>query len=219
MSYEFASNAIDLLSIAILIAALAIVWTRSLGWALVMFGTQSLMLAAAGLCAGLATDSPHIVVGSALTVAVKVLATPMLLWLLLQRLSGSHDAQPSVGQRTGLVIAVIIALVFARSLDTAPFQTAIGAQRVLPAAVTVMLIGIQIMVTHRHALSQVIGFLILENGMALAGLTATYGMPLVVEFGIFLDLLLAVFVAFIYTQRMHLIFGSLDTERLRSLRG
>lgn len=219
MSHEFASDAIDLLSIAMLTAALAIVWTRSLGWALVTFGAQSSMLAAAALYAGLATDSPHIITAAALTFVVKVIATPVLLWLLLQRLPTSHDAQPSVGQRTGVVIAIVIAIVFGRTLSTEPFHTAIGAERVLPAAVAVMFIGIQIMVTHRQALSQVIGFLVLENGMALAALTATYGMPLVVEFGIFLDLLLAVFVAFVYTQRMHVIFGSLDTDRLRSLRG
>ena len=219
MSYAFASSAIDVLSIAMLVAALAIVWTRSLGWALVFFGAQSLMLAAAALYAGLATGSAHIVAAAGLTAAVKVVATPVLLWLLLQRLPMSHDAQPFVGQRTGVAIAVLMALILARSLDAQPFHTAIGAERVLPTAVTVMLIGIQIMVTHRQALSQVIGFLVLENGMALAALTATYGMPLVVEFGIFLDLLLAVFVAFVYTQRMHVLFGSLDTERLRSLRG
>lgn len=219
MSYEFASGAIDTLSIAMLIAALGIVWTRSLGWALVLFGAQSLMLAGAALCAGLATDSPHIVAAAGLTAAVKVVAAPALLWLLLQRLSTSHDAQPSLGQRASMIIAVLMALVFAWALDTEPFRTAIGAERVLSTAVTVMLIGIQIMVSHRQALSQVIGFLALENGMALAALTATYGMPLVVEFGIFLDLLLAVLVAFVYTQRMHVIFGSLDTDRLRSLRG
>ena len=219
MSYAFASSAIDVLSIAMLIAALGIVWTRSLGWALVLFGAQSLMLAAAALYAGLATGSPHIVAAAGLTAAVKVVATPLLLWFLLQRLPTSHDAQPSLGQRTGVAIAVLMALVFARALDAQPFHTAIGAERVLPTAVTVMLIGIQIMVTHRQALSQVIGFLVLENGMALAALTAIYGMPLVVEFGIFLDLLLAVFVAFVYTQRMHVIFGSLDTDRLRRLRG
>jgi hydrogenase-4 component E len=202
-----------------LIAALGIVWTRSLGWALVLFGAQSMMLAAAALYAGLATDSPHIVAAAALTAFVKVIAAPALIWLLLQRLPTSHDAQPSLGQRTGLVIAVLMSLVIAHTLDAEPFHTAIGAERVLPTAVAVMLIGIQIMVTHRHALSQVIGFLVLENGMALAALTAAYGMPLVVEFGIFLDLLLAVFVAFVYTQRMHVIFGSLDTQRLRSLRG
>jgi len=219
VSHEFASDAIDVLSIAMLIAALGIVWTRSLGWALVLFGAQSLMLAGAALYAGLATDSPHIVAAAGLTAMVKCVATPWLLWLLLQRLPTSHDAQPSLGQRTGLVLAVLMALVFARTLDAQPFHTAIGAERVLPTAVTVMLIGIQIMVSHRQALSQVIGFLVLENGMALAALTAAYGMPLIVEFGIFLDLLLAVFVAFVYTQRMHVIFGSLDTERLRSLRG
>lgn len=219
MSYEFASRAIDSLSIAMLIAALGIVWTRSLGWALVLFGAQSLMLAAAALYAGLATGSAHIVAAAGLTATVKVAMTPALLWLLLQRLPTSHDAQPSLGQRSGLALAVLLAIVFARSLDAQPFHTAIGAERVLPTAVTVMLIGIQIMVTHRQALSQVIGFLVLENGMALAALTAVYGMPLVVEFGIFLDLLLAVFVAFVYTQRMHVIFGSLDTEQLRSLRG
>ncbi len=219
MSYAFASSAIDVLSIAMLIMALGIVWTRSLGWALVLFGVQSMMLATAACYAGLATSSPHIIAAAGLTTVVKVVAAPTLLWLLLQRLPTSHDAQPSVGQRTGVAVAVLIALVFARTLHAQPFQTEIGAERVLPTAVTVMLIGIQIMVTHRQALSQVIGFLVLENGMALAGLTATYGMPLVVEFGIFLDLLLAVFVAFVYTQRMHVIFGSLDTDQLRRLRG
>ncbi len=219
MSYGFASSAIDVLSIAMLITALGIVWTRSLGWALVLFGAQSLMLATAALCAGIATSSPHIIAAAGLTTILKVIVTPLLLWIIVQRLATSHDAQPSLGQRTGVVVAVLIALVFARALHARPFHTTIGAERVLPTAVTVMLIGIQIMVTHRQALSQVIGFLLLENGMALAGLTATYGMPLVVEFGIFLDLLIAVFVAFVYTQRMHVMFGSLDTDRLRSLRG
>jgi hydrogenase-4 component E len=86
-------------------------------------------------------------------------------------------------------------------------------------AVTIMLVGILIMVTHQQALSQVTGFLVIENGMALAALTATFGMPLVVEFGILLDLLLALFVAFAYVARMHVIFGSLHTKHLRSLRG
>ncbi len=219
MSHEFASDAIDVLAVSMLILAVAMVWRQTLGWVLVLFGSQSLMLAAAALCAGLATGSPHIVAAAGLALAVKVIAAPALLWLLLQRLPTSHDVQSSLGRRSGVVVAVLMALVFSHALDSQPFHTAIGAERVLPTAVTVMLIGIQIMVTHRQALMQVVGFLILENGMALAGLTATYGMPLVVEFGIFLDLLLAVFVAFVYTQRMHVIFGSLDTDRLRSLRG
>jgi hypothetical protein len=76
--------------------------------------------------------------------------------------------QASIGQRTGVVLAIALALVFGRELDATPFRTAIGAERVLPTAVTVMTIGIMVMVTHRQALTQIVGFLMIENGMALA---------------------------------------------------
>lgn len=219
MTNEFASSAIDVLSLAMLVVAIGIMWTRSLGRAMLLLGVQSMMLATAAVYTGLATSSPHILTGAGLTLIVKVVAVPAILWTVLQHIPTSHDVQASVGQRTGVAIAMLLAVVFARSLGGQPFHTAIGAERVLPTAVTVMVIGILVMVTHRQALAQIIGFLILENGMALAALTATYGMPLVIEFGIFLDLLMAVFVAFVYTRRMHVIFGSLDTEHLRSLRG
>ena len=117
------------------------------------------------------------------------------------------------------LVLLALALVLGQSFDPGPFRTAIGADRVLPTAVTVMTIGLMVMVTHRQALTQIVGFLMIENGMALAALTATYGMPLVVELGIFLDLLMAVFVAFVYTGRMHAIFGSLDTRSFRTLKG
>jgi hydrogenase-4 component E len=219
MSTEFASNAVDTLSVAMLILAISLVASRSLGAALVLFSLQSAMLAAAGLCTGLAAESAHVVVGAGLSLAVKAVVTPALLWTILKRTSVSNDVSAMVSRRTSVAFAIIVALAMARSLDAEPFHTAIGAERVLPTAVTVMVVGLQLMITSRQAVAQVIGFLVLENGMALAALTATYGMPLVVELGILLDLLLAVSVVFIYTTRMHLIFGSLDTAHFRSLRG
>lgn len=220
MSTEFASDAVDALSVAMLIVAIALVASRSLSAALALFALQSAMLAASALCTGLATDGNHVVAGAALTFAVKGLVTPGVLWALLRRTDVSNDVSATINRRTSVAFAVIVALAMARSLDAEPFHTAIGAERVLPTAVAVMIIGLQLMITSRQAVAQVIGFLVLENGMALAALTATYGMPLVVEFGILLDLLLAVSVVFIYTTRMHLIFGSLDTEEhFRSLRG
>jgi len=219
MSTEFASNAVDTLAVAMLIVAIALVASRSLGAALALFALQSAMLAAAGLCTGIATESAHVIAGAGLAFAVKAAITPAVLWILLTQTSVSNDVSATINRRTSVAFAVIAALAMARSLDAEPFHTAIGAERVLPTAVTVMVIGLQLMITSRQAVAQVIGFLVLENGMALAALTATYGMPLVVEFGILLDLLLAVSVVFIYTTRMHLIFGSLDTAHFRSLRG
>lgn len=219
MSHEFAGQAIDGLSVAIVILAVAIVSARSMGLALTLFALQSLLLAVAGLHAGLALESWHIVAGAALVTGVKVIAAPLLLWVLLRRLPTSHAMQASLSSHWLVFIAVLIALLTTASLDTKPFVTEIGAEWVLPAAVTVMLIGMLIMITHRQAMTQIVGFLVLENGMALAALTAFNGMPLIIELGVFLDLLLAVSVAFVYTQRMHVIFGSLDTEHFRSLRG
>jgi len=219
MSDTLASTLINDCATGMVVAAIAVVWSRSLGWSLLIIGLQSLFLAIAALSAGLATGSTHILAGSALTVVVKVVAAPALLWAVLQRLPTSHDVQASIGQRTGTAIAIVLALVFAQSLDAGPFRTAIGADRVLPSAITVMTIGIMVMVTHRQALTQIVGFLMIENGMALAALTATFGMPLVVELGALLDLLLAVFVVFVYSERMHAIFGTLDTRSLRTLKG
>jgi len=219
MSYEFASDAIDLISVAMLVLAIVVVGTRSIGLALLLLAGQSLLLAIAGMHAGVATESWHLIAGATLTFVVKAVAAPLLLWLVVQRLPASHDVPASLGQGWSILVAILAALVVSRSLTAEPFTTAIGAERVLATAVTVVLIGIQMMVTHRQALMQVIGFLLIENGMAFAALTAFYGMPFVIELGIFLDLLLAVIVVFAYGQRMHLTFGSLDTHHLRSLRG
>jgi hydrogenase-4 component E len=220
VSAHTASSAIDILSVGMVLMAIGVVWTRSLGQALLLFAIQSVMLATAAACAGLATDSWHVLVGAGLTLTIKAIIAPLLLWKVILRLPTSHDVQASISQRTGILLAIGIALLFARVLDPEPFHTAIGAQRVLPTAVTVMAIGMMVMVTNRQALTQVVGFLILENSMALAALTATYGMPLVIELGVFLDLLSVVFVAFIYTSRMHVIFGSVDTHsHLRTLKG
>jgi hydrogenase-4 component E len=219
MSAATAGSVIDVLAIGMVVLAIGVVWTRSLGQALLLFAQQSLLLAAAALSAALATSSSHIFIGAALTLSVKAVIAPALLWKVLLNLPTSHDVQASIGQRTGVLLAILIAFVFAQALDTQPFHTSIGSERVLPTAVSVMAIGILVMVTHRQALTQVVGFLIIENSMALAALTATFGMPLVVELGIFLDLLAVVFVAFMYTGRMHVLFGTGDThEHMRTLK-
>jgi hydrogenase-4 component E len=219
MSYEYASDAIDVVSIAMVVIAIGIIWSRSIGLGLILLSVQSVLLALGGLHAGIATEEWHVVLGAALTFTAKAVVAPLLLWRIVSRPEVSHDVHASVGQGWSTIAAVITALALARALAADPFQTAIGAERVLPTSITIILIGVQIMITHRQALMQVVGFLVLENGMALAALTAFYGMPMVIELGIFLDLLLAVFVAFVYSQRMHLAFGSLDTLHFRSLRG
>jgi hydrogenase-4 component E len=94
-----------------------------------------------------------------------------------------------------------------------------AARRALPAAISLVLMGLLIVMTRRKALSLVVGLLVFENGIALAAFSLTYAMPFVVELGVLFDALLAVVVAWVYARRMLDVFGSLSTDELRSLRG
>jgi hydrogenase-4 component E len=82
-----------------------------------------------------------------------------------------------------------------------------------------MLIGLFLMIGRRKALSQVIGLITMENGVYLAALVATYGLPLAVELGIFFDLLIGTLLMGVFVSRISDSFESIDIDRLRSLRG
>jgi hydrogenase-4 membrane subunit HyfE len=99
MSDELASTLINDFATGMVLAAIGIVWSRSLGWALLLICLQSLALAGAGLCAAIATHSTHIFVGSALTLAVKVVAAPALLWVDDSRRAGVDRSAHGRGAR------------------------------------------------------------------------------------------------------------------------
>jgi hydrogenase-4 component E len=89
----------------------------------------------------------------------------------------------------------------------------------LSVAISVFLIGFFMMVNRRKALTQVLGMLTLENGVFLAAICLTYGMPLIVELGVFFDVLVAVLVLGILVYRIRETFESMDVSKMRRLRG
>jgi hydrogenase-4 component E len=93
-----------------------------------------------------------------------------------------------------------------------------AATQAIPVGVTVVLIGFFVLVTRRRALSQLVGFLLLDNGITAVGFLTTTGVGLVVELGVSLDVLLAVLVLQVLTTRMRETFGDTDLDELRELR-
>jgi hydrogenase-4 membrane subunit HyfE len=89
----------------------------------------------------------------------------------------------------------------------------------LHAGVAMLLIGLLVMTTRKLALMQIAGFIIMENGLFLTGVGTTIGMPLVVELGIFLDMLIGVLIMGMLVFRINRNFDSINTEKLRNLRG
>jgi hydrogenase-4 component E len=88
----------------------------------------------------------------------------------------------------------------------------------LALSLAVVLIGMFIMISRKKAITQVIGLLVMENGLFMAALSLSYGMPLIVELGVFFDIMVAVLIMGVFVFRINRTFETLDTSFLRRLR-
>ena len=198
-------------------AALLLIAIQRLAPAVRTLAFQSLMLATmVGLIAA-ATGAVHLWVAAGLTLVVKVLLVPRILFYVIDRLKVRREVEP--------VLPVRLALVFAAGLCllaywvTAPLsQAGLPVGQTLPTAVACMLLGGLLMVIRRKALMQLIGLMVIENGIYLAAMGVTRGMPLLVELGVFFDLLVGVLVMGIIVFRINQTFDTIDTDRLQRLR-
>src|SRR5512140_1232986 len=161
--------------------------------------------------------------GEALAVAllvflVKVVAIPYaLLWIIkeiktVREVMASTSAAQSVFITAGLILLSFFAVQpYARTLRVD--------ENMLAASIALVLTGAFLMVSRKKALMQVVGLLVLENGIFLAALITTFGMPLIIEIGIFFDVLMGVFLMGLFVFRIRDTFDHLDVSKLRKLRG
>jgi hydrogenase-4 component E len=155
---------------------------------------------------------------AALLLLLKGLAIPWLLARMERRFSSERELAPYVNTATSLVVAgllVVFASVLMRPVVAASPLPTRGA---MPLAMGLVLVSLFVVVSRKKALTQVIGFLMLENGIALLALLGTYGIPLIVELGVFLDALMGFLVMQIFVYRIHETFETLDVDQLDRLR-
>ena len=221
MNFDPASAArlLDACSAGIVLVGILIAGTRSIGRAIWLVGAQAILLAVAAFGVGVATNSPHLLIGSVFTVAVRGVAVPLILGRALRRSPVRIERNPFINPRLSLILAIAIVFAASIAMDNAALGGPLDAPRALPAAVAEVLTGLLIAMTRRKSLSIVVGLLVFENGLALAAFSLTYGMPLVVELGAAFDLLMVIVVVGVYARRMLTVFGSLSTDELRNLRG
>jgi hydrogenase-4 component E len=150
------------------------------------------------------------------TVAVKGLVIPGLLMKALRDVHIRHEVEPYVGFVATLFFCAIgtaLALLFA---DLLPLAPADRAGLFVPASLATLLSGFLVLTTRRKAISQVTGYLVLENGVYIFGLLLYQSM--IVEVGVLLDLVVGIFVMGIVLNHIQREFSSLDTERLSGLK-
>jgi len=204
----------------VLVLQIAVVAQRWIITHIRIFAIQSFFLAViAGIIAWF-NHAPHIYIAAVLTLIVKVILVPILFERLVARMEIREEIEPIVNVPLSVAIAgglTLLGYVVAESFYR-PDESGLG-HNALAVAISLFLIGFFTMINRRKALTQVLALLSLENGLFLAAISLTYGMPLIVELGILFDVLVAAMVLGILVYRIRETFESMDVSRLRRLRG
>lgn len=201
------------------ILALAVVQTRvtTLKTSILVLLIQSALVASACLAIALETGATHTFIAAGLTAVIKAGVIPYALYRLSGRLRREKEQHPVLSPNTSS-LAACMAIFFAYSIIDRALPGVVS-RDALAAALTLVFIGLFLIMTRHQAISQTVGLITMENGIYLVGLSVTKGLPLIIELGIFLDVLVAVLVLVLLTYRLKLSFASTDTSVLEKLRG
>jgi hydrogenase-4 component E len=213
------SNTVNLLAGAFLLTALYAAAQRRLLAAITAYQWNSVALGLIATMVAVVTGARHIALAAVLVFAIKAIAMPVVLRRQAMRGGGDTVAEPFMGVPAGMLVCGGL-VVLAFSQTRALFGTGASILAAcLPVSVAATLVGLFVMVSRRRALMQVVGLVIVENAIFLAAVSLTYGMPLVVEMGVLLDLLVGVALLGLFVGRIEETLGDSDTTRLTSLKG
>jgi hydrogenase-4 component E len=208
-----ASSAAFLLMTLLLMAA-----AKRISTCVALFTAQCAVITAQILAIAYVHHSGAALAVAVMVLIVKVIAIPYaLMWIVqeiktVREVMSSTTAAQSVFITAGLILLSFFAVrPYVRDLRVD--------ENMLAASIALVLTGAFLMVSRKKALMQVIGLLVLENGIFLAALITTFGMPLIIEVGISFDLLMGVFLMGIFVFRIRDTFDHLDVSKLRRLRG
>ena len=183
-----------------------------------LLATQGAILCIATVLLAWRTGENHLYLSAALTLALKVILLPWLLHRLIRRLDVYWDTETMINAPSTMLIGLLV-VIFAFGLAQPISALASTATRsTIGIAIAVILLSFLTMITRRKAMSQVVGFLSMENGLFFGAMSTTYGMPMVVELGVALDVLVAMLVLGVFFFQIREQFDSLDLHHLESLR-
>lgn len=205
-----------------LVAGLLLVNLVALGSSRI--GTVVRAVAAQGVILGVLAVAAHgevsnrvlaLAVGSAL---LKGWLIPVILFRALRQVAIKREVEPSLGLLPSLLLGALATVLAVVASERLPLAEARLAPLLVPASFATVAAGFILITTRRKAISQVLGFLVLENGIFVFGLLLVEAMPFLVEIGVLLDLFVAIFVLTIIIHHINREFASQDTRRLSLLR-
>jgi hydrogenase-4 component E len=209
---------VNLLGAVLLMLAFAMIAQRRVLSLVHLFTMQGATLVLATSVVGYVTHQPHLYLSAGLTLLLKVLLIPYLLHRVIDRLQIRTDVETLINIPTTMLIGIgVVIFAFNLAMPISRLSSAL-ASGTLGIALACVLLSFLMMITRSKAVPQVIGFLAMENGLFFAATAATYGMPMVVELGIALDVLIGVLILGVFMFQIREQFDSLDIGHLEKLK-
>jgi hydrogenase-4 component E len=215
---ELATRLIDVLGALLLFTMLLILAAGQIFRAIYAVAVQAVFLGVAGVVLGAATGNVDLWVIAGITIVVKAGLLPWLLIRVVRRVQISPEIEPVIPTTVTLAIAAaIVVLAFHLNASLGSVRQAITGNA-LPVGVTLILVGVLVMASRRKALVQMVGLFASENGIFFTAMAISQGMPLIIEIGVILDVVLGALVMGILVLRVR---SSVDADiaDLESLRG
>ncbi len=211
------SHVVDPILVLVLLANFMVLGTSRLRAIINATAIQGVLLGTLTILVHHELTLQPVLVAVAATV-IKAVVIPWMLSRAMREAAIRHEVEPFIGYTLSLVLGAIgtgLALLLAGTLPLAPQHVG---SLLIPTSLSTVLTGFILLTTRRKAITQVAGYLILENGIFVMGLALIEAIPFMVEMGVLLDLLVGIFVMGIIILQISREFSSLDTTRLSSLK-
>ncbi len=220
MDLPFHAQLINLFAALMLLLAFAMLTQRRILSLINLFAVQGFVLVLSTLVVAYSTHQGHLYYSALLTLVLKVLLLlPWIMHRLIRALNVQWDVETLINiPATMLVGIVLVVFAFNLAAPISQFAGTITKSTLGIATACILLAFLMMMITRRKAVSQVIGFLAMENGLFFAATSATYGMPMVVELGIALDVLVGTLIFGVFFFHIRNTFESLDIHHLEKLK-
>lgn len=203
----------------LLLSTLFLFRTKKMADAVIIIAVQSGGLAAIAILMWLKTGMVHLLIAAILTIVVKTLIIPYILFYTVRKIKTQRHVERSLGQITSFFIALSLVVMGQFVASHLSLPGAEHGMRYLSVAIILVFLGTFTIINNKQVLMQGIGVIIIENGLFLLTQALSYGMPLAVELGIFFDLFVAVVIIASLSFKIHSAFHSLNTENMQDLRG
>jgi hydrogenase-4 component E len=209
---------INLLASVLLLLSFAMLSQRRVVSLVNLFAAQGVVLVLSTAFVAYATGQAHLWFSAAVTLALKVLLLPWILHRLIRRLDVKWDVETLINIPTTMLVGIVLVILAFNVAQPVSELAGTITKGTLGIALAAVLLSFLMMITRSKAIPQTIGFLAMENSLFFAATSATYGMPMVVELGIALDVLVGVVILGVFFFQIRERFDSLDIHHLEKLR-